>query len=177
MRATTVISAGLFAAWTAHDLEELLTMSANSRQLAARAPAWLPIPDDVRRNGLPQEQVTLAIGLVGALTAAAAADGVRTRGRSAFFQLALEGFGWHGLSHLASAAAVRGYTSGVATAPVIVLPYWWWARRALRRAGVPRHDADPRWALALSPLLPAAHLAARALLRATPTAPAPTSRR
>jgi hypothetical protein len=45
-------TAGLFAAWAAHDLEELATMSDNSRALAARLPDRLPVPASVRDRGL-----------------------------------------------------------------------------------------------------------------------------
>ena len=37
-------TAGLFAAWLAHDLEELATMSGSSRKLIARLPGWVPMP-------------------------------------------------------------------------------------------------------------------------------------
>ena len=62
---------GLFAAgWVCHDLEELFTMRETSRLIAARMPDWVPIPDDVRRDGLSQQHVNPDI-----------ADG-RLRGRS-----------------------------------------------------------------------------------------------
>lgn len=44
--------------------------------------------------------------------------------------------------------ATRGYTTGVATSPTVVLPQLWCAARALRRAGVPR-TARPLRAAAL----------------------------
>lgn len=71
-------------------------------------------------------------GFVGA----AAVAGHRTGGRSGFYQGALDGFGLHGLVHLAQAAAVRGYTPGSVTSPLIVVPFTLWARARLRRAGV-----------------------------------------
>ncbi|MFE2147875.1 HXXEE domain-containing protein, partial [Streptomyces sp. NPDC059456] len=62
----------------------------------------------------------------------------RTGGRSAFYQAALNGFGLHGLVHLGQAAATRGYTPGVVTSPLLVVPFTLWARGRLRRAGVLR---------------------------------------
>jgi hypothetical protein len=49
---TTTVSLGLFAAWACHDLEELFTMRETTRMAAARMPDWVPIPDDVRQDGL-----------------------------------------------------------------------------------------------------------------------------
>lgn len=78
----------------------------------------------------------MAIGWVGLLVVAAAADGVRTRGRGRLFQDVQQVFGAHGFTHMAASLQTRRYTTGVATAPIVVLQ-WWWASRALRRAGVP----------------------------------------
>lgn len=75
---------------------------------------------------------------MGVIVAAAAADGYRTGGRSAFYQTSLNGFGLHGVVHLAQAAATRGYTPGVVTSPLVVIPFTLWARGRLRRAGVLR---------------------------------------
>jgi hypothetical protein len=44
-------TAGLFAAWAAHDLEELATMSGNSGLLISRLPGWLPIPPSAPGDG------------------------------------------------------------------------------------------------------------------------------
>jgi hypothetical protein len=58
-----------------------------------------------------------------------------------------------------------GYTPGVVTAPTVVLPFTWWARRALRRAGVPQAPVTPA-ALALIPVsIGAARVGAAALVR------------
>ena len=55
-----VATAGLFVAWMVNDLEELATMSANSRALARRLPDWVPAPASVRRTGLTQRYVAKA---------------------------------------------------------------------------------------------------------------------
>jgi hypothetical protein len=141
-------TAGLFAAWLAHDLEELATMSANSRTIAKRLPDWIPLPASVRQRGLTHRNVAAGISVVGLVIAAATVRGYRTRGRSSFYQNALLAFGVHGLGHMGVSLLARGYTSGVATAPTVVVPFWLWATRALEQAGVPNRRSLPA-ALAL----------------------------
>ncbi|MFE0102912.1 HXXEE domain-containing protein [Streptomyces sp. NPDC059009] len=142
---------GLFAAWAANDLEELLTMAPWSRAAGPRLKARFPrVPDAIwKRMEVTQPQVNTAIGLMGLLMAAAAADGARTRGHSAFFRTVLTGFGLHGVMHLAQSAACRGLTPGVATSPTVVIPYSVWALSHLRRAGLP--PASRALSLALLP--------------------------
>lgn len=50
--------------------------------------------------------------------------------------------GLHGLGHLAASLLTRGYTSGVATTP-LVLRFWLWATRALDEARVPNRRSLP----------------------------------
>ncbi|GAA3697736.1 HXXEE domain-containing protein [Nonomuraea antimicrobica] len=127
---------GLLAAWAVHDAEELATMARWTRTARPRLEERFPrVPWE--RLEMSQRHVNVAIGLMGAVMAGAAALGARTGGRSAVFQAALAGFGAHGVVHLAQAALARGYTPGVVTAPVVVIPYSVWAWRRLRRAGVP----------------------------------------
>ncbi len=57
---------------------------------------------------------------MGVIVGAAAVAGARSGGRSAFCQGAVDGFGLHGLVHLARAAAVRGRTPGSVTSPLVV---------------------------------------------------------
>ncbi|OQS14780.1 hypothetical protein B0T36_11915 [Nocardia donostiensis] len=135
------VALGLFGAWLVNDAEEWFTMGPWSRNRAegGAKPGWLPVPPWLRR-GVSDEHAHIAIGLVGVVMAAAAADGVRTDGRSPFFQSVVTAFGLHGFAHLALSAAARGYTPGVVTAPTVVIPYYWWARRELGRAGIRRDD-------------------------------------
>lgn len=116
-------TAGLFAAWAVHDAEEWFT---NGPWARARG---VPISDALARR---------AIGVMGLLVAGAAVDGARTGGRSPVFQSALLAYGLHGFSHLAMAARFGGYAPGVATTPIVVLPFWIWASSRLARAGVRR---------------------------------------
>ena len=143
MNRIQLATTGLFAAWLAHDLEELATMSDNSRILATRLPGWVPVPTSVRDHGLTNRYVASAVAAVGPVVAAAALRGNRTQGRSAFYQNALLGFGLHGLGHISMSLLSRGYTSGVATSPTIVIPFWLWATRTVNHAGVPNQRRVP----------------------------------
>lgn len=163
-----VATAGLFAAWLAHDLEELATMSGNSRTLARRLPEWVPIPASVRQRGLTQRYVATGVTTVGALVAAAGARGYCTRGRSALYQNVLLAFGVHGLGHLGASLLARGYTSGVATAPTVVVPFWLWATRALQQAGVPNRRRLPAAIALFVASLVGGHLAAHFVTKNRP---------
>jgi Protein of unknown function with HXXEE motif len=166
MRTTTKLSLGLFAAWALHDLEELATTRATSREILARVPSAVPLPAEWRRDGFSQRHVTVAIGVMGAVMATAAGLGVRSGGRSAYFRGTLLGFGLHGVGHIASSVALGRYTSGVATAPTVVIPYWLWARRRLAAEGI-RDDDRPATVVALSgvPTLLVVHALVHVLLR------------
>jgi hypothetical protein len=150
-------TAGLFAAWIVHDLEELTTMSANSRALVKRLPKWAPVPASVRQRGLTQRYLTTGVRAVGVIMAAAS---LRTRGRSPFYQNALLAFGLHGLGHVGASVLARGYTSGVATAPTVVVPFWLWATRALGQAGVPNRSSVPAAMRFLAGAVASGHLTA-----------------
>lgn len=165
MRRTTRACLGLFVAWAVHDAEELLTMSRTSRDVLSRVPDWAPIPAELRANGVSQAHANLGIAIMGGVMATAAAAGVRTGGRSAWFRGALLAFGAHGFTHLAASVAARGYTTGVVTAPTIVIPYWLWARRVLRQHDVPEHDPkSTAIAIAAAPLMFAIHALTHVIL-------------
>ena len=175
MNRIQLATAGLFAAWVAHDLEELATMSGSSRKLIARLPGWVPMPASAREQGLTSRHVACGVATVGLVVAAAAVHGYRTHGRSALYQNALLGFGLHGLGHLGMSLLTGGYASGVATSPTIVLPFWLWATRALNQAGVPNRRSVPAAIALTAGSIAAGHaVAARltnnALTRATPPA-------
>ncbi|MFH9724475.1 HXXEE domain-containing protein [Streptomyces sp. NPDC017254] len=132
---------GLFLAWAVHDVEELAFgprwLRENVPLLRERFPG---VPEAVWRaaESVDEREFTLAVGVMAAVVGAAAVAGARSGGRSAFYQGALNGFGLHGLVHLAQAAAVRGVTPGSVTSPLVVVPFTLWARGRLRRAGVLR---------------------------------------
>ncbi|MFG2334574.1 HXXEE domain-containing protein [Streptomyces sp. NPDC048604] len=151
----SLVTYGLFLAWALHDAEEL-----------AFGPRWVRENVPVLRKRLPQvpeavwramervdeREFRAAVGAMGVIVGAAAVAGARTGGRSGFYQGALNGFGLHGLMHLAQAAAVRGYTPGSVTSPLIVVPFTLWARGRLKRAGVlrPTRARDAVTGLALA---------------------------
>ncbi|WP_326689071.1 HXXEE domain-containing protein [Streptomyces sp. NBC_01795] len=135
------VTLGLFAAWALHDAEEVAAMPHWTRtrvpELRERLP-WVPERIWARLESLDGAEFSTAVAVMGAVVAAAAAEGARTGGRSAFYQTALNGFGLHGFGHLAQAAAVQGYTSGSVTSPLLVIPFTAWARGRLRDAGALR---------------------------------------
>ncbi|GAA2279390.1 HXXEE domain-containing protein [Nonomuraea roseoviolacea subsp. roseoviolacea] len=156
---------GLLAAWALHDAEELVTMPGWAGRARPRLERRLPgVPWE--RLDVSRAHATVAIGLMGGAVAALSAAGARTGGRSPVFQAALAAFGLHGVGHLAQAALTGGYTPGVVTSPLVVIPFTVWARRRLRAAGVeaPRGAAFTLGAVAAVPLLLAGvHAAAHAL--------------
>ncbi|WP_225800121.1 HXXEE domain-containing protein [Streptomyces sp. NK15101] len=136
-----LVTYGLFLAWAVHDAEEL-----------ARGPRWvrenLPalrerfpgVPERVWKavGSVDEREFAAAVGVMAVIVGAAAVAGARSGGRSAFYQGAVNGFGLHGLVHLAQAVAARDVTPGAATSPFVVVPFSLWARGRLRRAGVLR---------------------------------------
>ncbi|MFB6821139.1 HXXEE domain-containing protein [Streptomyces virginiae] len=171
--ASAAVTSGLFAAWAVHDLEEMATVA---RWTRTRVPALRErhpgVPDRVWRSleAVDGREFATAVAVMGLVVAAASADGYRTGGRSAFYQASLNGFGLHGLVHIAQAAATRGYTPGVVTSPLLVVPFTLWARGRLRRAGVlrPTRARDIVSGLALAGAATVvSHAVARRIHRAT----------
>ncbi|WP_405057220.1 HXXEE domain-containing protein [Kribbella sp. NBC_01505] len=166
---------GLLAAWIIHDLEELVTMSRWSHQAPAQLAEALDriSPVDAQstslraaaaaERALPMSatEAATAIGLTGLAMAAASAAGAATGGRSKFFQASLVGFGLHAGTHIAQSVALRRYTPGLVTTPLVVIPYSVWAWRQLKRAGVPIAPSDRRLNLALAAVVPLSHAIAR----------------
>jgi len=93
--------------------------------------------------------------------AAAAAAGSSSGGRGRVFQASLLGFGLHAGTHIAQSIALRRYTPGLVTTPLVVVPYSVWAWRRLKRSGVPIAPSDQRLNLALAAVVPLAHAIAR----------------
>ena len=152
-------TAGLLVAWMVHDLEELLTMSDTSRTLVQQLPDWMPVPGSIREQGLTTRYLATGIATIGLIVAAAAVHGYRTQGRSAFYQNTLLAFGLHGFGHIAASLLTLGYTSGVATAPMVVA-FWLWATRALEQAGVPNRRSLPAGLAVLAGSLAVGHFTA-----------------
>ncbi|MET9516978.1 HXXEE domain-containing protein [Streptomyces sp. NPDC002994] len=165
-----LVTYGLFAAWALHDVEELATLPAWMRENVPRLRKRFPqAPERIWRSmeSADEREFALAVGVMGTIVASAAVAGHRSGGRSGFYQSTLYGFGLHGLLHMAQAAAVRGYTPGVATSPLLVVPFSLWARGRLRRAGVlrPTRARDGVQGLALAGAATAlSHMVARRVL-------------
>ncbi|MEV7616524.1 HXXEE domain-containing protein [Streptomyces sp. NPDC089799] len=168
------VTAGLLAAWALHDAEEVALVPGWARARVPELRERFPlVPERIwrRLESIDRTEFTTAVAAMGIVVAAAAADGHRTGGRSAFYQAALNGFGLHGLVHLAQAAVVRGYTPGSVTSPLVVIPFTLWARGRLRQAGVlrPAHPRDAVKGLALAAVATAgAHVLTRRPVRRDP---------
>jgi len=128
----------------------------------------MPLPASMRQHGLTTRHLATAIPAVGLVVAAASVCGYRTQGRSAFYQNTLLGFGLHGLGHLGVSLLTGGYTSGVATAPTVVVAFWLWATRALQQAGVPSRRSLPAAVALVAGSLAFGHLAAFLLAKNQP---------
>ncbi len=129
------LSLGL--SFLANDGEELITMERTLPATLDRLPRWWPVPRSIVRT-FDATHVRVGISVIGVVCGAAVVNGIASRGRGALFQDVQLFFGAHGFIHLAASALTQGYTSGVLTAPTVVIPQWWWATRQLRRASVPR---------------------------------------
>jgi hypothetical protein len=170
------VTAGLFGAWLIHDGEEWFTMAPWSRRNSDKIGQAMPVRPPWGNGGMSDAQAHSGIATMGVVILAASAMGVKTRGRSGFFQTAFLAFGLHSLSHLGASTVLRGYTPGAITVPVVVLPYWVWGWRRLKRAGVLRND-PAFWATAAAAVpvtIGGVHLAAAGLLKARKSSdPAP----
>jgi hypothetical protein len=139
-----------------------------SRENTDKIERALPLRRPRGNGGISDVQAHSGIAAMGAVILAASAMGVKSRGRSGFFQTAFLAFGLHSLTHLGASALFRGYTPGTITAPIVVLPYWLWGWRKLNVAGVLRND-PVFWAtaaVAVPVTIGGAHLAAAGLLKA-----------
>lgn len=153
---------GLLAAWTVHDIEELITLPRWSTENYSRS-ILFGLPSPVRP--LSPMQAATAVGFTGITVAVASAAGARTRGRSRLYQCALAAFGWHSISHVASVLLYRSYTPGALTVVPVVIPFYLLARAELRRHGIARTvgDVAPGAAVLFATTLATAHIAAQQL--------------
>jgi hypothetical protein len=165
------VTLGLLGAWAVHDAEELVTVPRWLREnvpvLRERFPA---VPEAVWRQveAVDAREFAAAVGVMAVLVAAASGVGAGTGGRSRLYQGALDGFGLHGLVHLAQAGVVRGYTPGSVTSALVVVPFTLWARARLSGAGVLRPTRPRDLAAGLAAAgggLVVSHAVARRLLR------------
>ena len=163
MNKIDLAAGGLALCYLVHDGEELLTYRESSRWALGRLPERVTLPAGLREHGWSQRHVNIGVGLMGLNWAGAALAGLRSGGRSAWFQNALATWTLHGFGHLGLCLLRRGYVSGAATAP-LVIGHGVWALRVLREEGVPRRVSAAGMAATL-PVLVAAHAGAEVVAR------------
>ena len=163
MNKIDLAAGGLALCYLVHDGEELLTYRESSRWALGRLPERVALPAELREHGWSQRHVNIGVGLMGLNWAGAALAGLRSGGRSAWFQNALATWTLHGFGHLGLCLLRRGYVSGAATAP-LVIGHGVWALRVLREEGVPRRVSAAGMAATL-PVLVAAHAGAEVVAR------------
>lgn len=163
MNKIDLAAGGLALCYLVHDGEELLTYRESSRWALGRLPERVPLPAELREHGWSQRHVNIGVGLMGLNWVGAALAGLRSGGRSAWFQNALATWTLHGFGHLGLCLLRRDYVSGAATAP-LVIGHGVWALRVLREEGVPRRVSAAGMAATL-PVLVAAHAGAEVVAR------------
>ena len=163
MNKIDLAAGGLALCYLVHDGEELLTYRESSRWALSRLPERVTLPAGLREHGWSQRHVNIGVGLMGLNWVGAALAGLRSGGRSAWFQNALATWTLHGFGHLGLCLLRRGYVSGAATAP-LVIGHGVWALRVLREEGVPRRVSAAGMAATL-PVLVAAHAGAEVIAR------------
>ena len=163
MNKIDLAAGGLALCYLVHDGEELLTYRESSRWALGRLPERVALPAGLREHGWSQRHINIGVGLMGLNWAGAALAGLRSGGRSAWFQNALAAWTLHGFGHLGLCLLRRGYVSGAATAP-LVIGHGVWALRVLREEGVPRRVSAAGMAATL-PVLVAAHAGAEVIAR------------
>ena len=131
----------MFAAWALHDAEEALTFPATADHLAEVS--------GIEALRMSTRQSVAAIGLVGAVVAAAGVRGMQTRGRSALYRSTVAGLEAHVFTHLLATAVLRRYTAGVITTVPIMWPGAALARRELAELGHPLTGTDWKRGIAL----------------------------
>ena len=163
MNKIDLAAGGLALCYLVHDGEELLTYRESSRWALSRLPERVTLPAGLREHGWSQRHVNIGVGLMGLNWVGAALAGLRSGGRSAWFQNALAAWTLHGFGHLGLCLLRRGYVCGAVTAP-LVIGHGVWALRVLREEGVPRRVSAAGMAATL-PVLVAAHAAAEVIDR------------
>ena len=163
MNKIDLAAGGLALCYLVHDGEELLTYRESSRWALGRLPEGVALPAGLREHGWSQRHVNIGVGLMGLNWVGAALAGLRSGGRSAWFQNALATWTLHGFGHLGLCLLRRGYVSGAVTAP-LVIGHGVWALRVLREEGVPRRVSAAGMAATL-PVLVAAHAGAEFISR------------
>ena len=122
------------AVFVVHDGEELATMIPWLREHRDALPDIVRSAADISTRQLALAMLLLLAGLLGA-----AWDGARKARlgtRPTVFLLLAGALAGNGVSHLGQALLFRGYTPGLVTALLVVLPYGWGLGRQLDSARI-----------------------------------------
>jgi hypothetical protein len=117
-----------------HDGEELLTIVPWLRAHGASLPAAVQPLTDVTAPQLALAMLALFAGLV--IAAVHGVHRARQGARSTLFLVLAGALAANGLTHLGQALVFRGYTPGLITALLVVLPYGYGLGRQLRSHGM-----------------------------------------
>jgi len=124
----------LFLTWAVHDVEEAIAFPGTCDALADAS--------GIQALRLDQRQSWLAVGPMGALVGFACRRGRTTNTRSRIYRATLAGLHAHVGTHLLASVLRRGYTAGVASAPLVMLPGALSARAEVRELGEPLGARD-----------------------------------
>lgn len=151
----------LFRAWLIHDLEEALAFPSTCDDLAVQT--------GIAPLRMTAAQSWLAVTLAGIGVRYACQRGAASKGRSRLYRGTVAGLELHVFAHVLASVARRGYTAGVLTAPLVMLPGARQARQELAALGRPLTLQDALRGIGfLLPLALVSHgLARLALPRAT----------
>ncbi len=87
--------------------------------------------------------MALAVGVVAVAVGGVTVASLRNLdGDLRLFRIALAAFSAHSLSHVGASALFRGYTPGVATVPLVIVPHTLWAWPRRRRTGLVTTTAE-----------------------------------
>jgi Protein of unknown function with HXXEE motif len=126
-------------AFALHDLEELLTAPVWSKHAVERIYPRSPVLARALRHVLPvsRTEMAIAVGAVSAGIAGVTAVSLRASdGDLRLLQIALAGYASHSAAHVGASLVFGGYTPGLVTVPLVVIPYSLWACSRLRQSSV-----------------------------------------
>src|SRR3954469_14205854 len=135
-----------------HDCEELATipawLAAHGASVSGLLPRTLGLSEASLILTMDRPQLMLAMGAILLLLTGVTAAASFSRSMAALYiyGLVLGGFFLHGFGHLAQGILLRGYTPGLVTAALVVIPFSLFVYRALWRSRALGRTAS--WVLA-----------------------------
>ncbi len=160
-------------AFVAHDLEEVLTAAGWSETAASRLARRHPALARAVARTVPvsTKEMALAVGIVAVGVGGVTFVSLRNLdGDLRVFRTIVAAFSGHSVSHIGASVLFRGYTPGVVTVPLVIVPYSLWAGLRLRRSGLAQSRAHAlraarRGAALALPFALVGHVVARAVFR------------